>query len=169
MGMGVFLQKEPKNSRRPSNRRGHFRPQNYRGKFPKFGGWGFHPPNLGSEFGGVNVHPRNLGGMGFQGNDLLSGGIAQAKKNLLAQLPLGLTNALTLHWDKPGLSLGQTSEGVNWGMGWVVVGTAVFVAPRFCIFLWKNAVFFRVLAENRGAPKTAVPTTTHPIPQLTPS
>ena len=60
-------------------------------------------------------------------------------------------------------------EAVKWGMGWVVVGTAVFGAPRFCIFLWKNAVFSRVLARNRGAPKTAVPTTTHPIPHLTPS
>ena len=51
-------------------------------------------------------------------------------------------------------------------MGWAVVGTAVFGAPRFCICLWENAVFFRVLAQNRGAPKTAVPTTTHPIPHL---
>ena len=50
-----------------------------------------------------------------------------------------------------------------------MVGTAVFGAPRFCIFLWKNAVFSRVLAKNRGAPKMAVPTTTHPIPHLTPS
>ena len=50
-----------------------------------------------------------------------------------------------------------------------MVGTAVLGAPRFSIFLWKNAVFSRVLAENRGAPKTAVPTTTHPIPHLTPA
>ena len=50
-----------------------------------------------------------------------------------------------------------------------MVGAAVFGAPRFCIFLWKHAVFSRVLAKNRGAPKMAVPTTTHPIPQLTPS
>ena len=28
--------------------------------------------------------------------------------------------------------------------------------------------FSRVLTKNRGAPKTAVPTTTHPIPHLTP-
>ena len=35
----------------------------------------------------------------------------------------------------------------------MVVGTAVFGAPRFCIFLWKNALFSRVLAKNRGAPK----------------
>ena len=35
--------------------------------------------------------------------------------------------------------------------------------------LWKSALFSRVLAKNRGAPKTAVPTTTHPIPHLTPS
>ena len=54
-------------------------------------------------------------------------------------------------------------------MGLVVVGTAVFGAPRLCIFLWKNAVFSRVLAKNWGAPKTAIPTTTHPIPHLTPS
>ena len=54
-------------------------------------------------------------------------------------------------------------------MGWVVVWTAIFGAPRFCIFLWRNAVFFRFLAKNRGAPKMAVPTTTHPIPHLTPS
>ena len=46
---------------------------------------------------------------------------------------------------------------------------AVLGAPRFCIFLWKNAVFSRVLAQNRGTPKMAVPTTTHPIPHLTPS
>ena len=50
-----------------------------------------------------------------------------------------------------------------------MVGTAVFGAPRFCIFLCTNALFSRVLAKIRGAPKTAVPTTTHPIPQLTPS
>ena len=54
-------------------------------------------------------------------------------------------------------------------MGWVVVGTAVFGAPRFCMFLWKYAVFLRVLAKNRGAPKTAVPTATHSALQLTPS
>ena len=54
-------------------------------------------------------------------------------------------------------------------MEWVVVGTAGFGAPRFCVFLWKNALFSRVLARNRGAPKTAVPTTTRPIPHLTPS
>ena len=54
-------------------------------------------------------------------------------------------------------------------MGWLVVGIAVFGAPRFCICLWKNAVFSRVLAKNRGAPKMAVPTTTRPIPHLTPS
>ena len=40
----------------------------------------------------------------------------------------------------------------------MVVGTAVFGAPRFCILLGKNAVFSRVLAKNRGAPKMAVPT-----------
>ena len=52
-------------------------------------------------------------------------------------------------------------------MGWVVVGTAVFGAPRFPIFLWKNAIFSRILARNRGAPKTAVPTTTHLLKTLT--
>ena len=41
--------------------------------------------------------------------------------------------------------------------------------PDFASFCGKNALFSRVLAKNRGAPKTAVPTTTHPIPQLTPS
>ena len=50
-----------------------------------------------------------------------------------------------------------------------MVGTAVFGAPRFCIKTLKNAVFSRALAKNRGAPKMAVPTTTHPIPQLTPT
>ena len=50
-------------------------------------------------------------------------------------------------------------------MGWAVVGTAVLGAPRFCIFLWKNVLF----GQKSGQPKTAVPTTTHPIPHLTPS
>ena len=36
------------------------------------------------------------------------------------------------------------------GMG---VGTAIFGAPRFCTFLWKNAVLSRVLVKNRGCPK----------------
>ena len=33
----------------------------------------------------------------------------------------------------------------------------------------EKCCIFQVLAKNRGAPKVAVPTTTHPIPQLTPS
>ena len=33
----------------------------------------------------------------------------------------------------------------------------------------KNTAFFHKKVQNRGAPKTAVPTTTHPIPQLAPS
>ena len=65
--------------------------------------------------------------------------------------------------------LESVSEGGKWGMGWVVVGTAVFGAPRFCIFLWKNEVFSKFLAQNWGATKKAVPTTTHPIFHLTPS
>ena len=40
--------------------------------------------------------------------------------------------------------------------------------PDFASFV-ENAFFSRVLVKNRGAPKTAVPTTTHPIPHLTPS
>ena len=52
-------------------------------------------------------------------------------------------------------------------MGWVVVGTAVFGAPRFCTIFAENAVFSGVFHQNRGAPKTAVPTTT--IPHFPPS
>ena len=59
-------------------------------------------------------------------------------------------------------------EGFKWGMGWVVVGKGVFGVPRFW-HLFVNALFSRVLAKNRGAPKTTVPTTAHPIPHLTPS
>ena len=63
----------------------------------------------------------------------------------------------------------ESSEGVNWGMGWVVVGTAVFGVPRFLAKTLENKAFFHKKMQNRGAPKTAVPTTTDPIPQLTPS
>ena len=59
-----------------------------------------------------------------------------------------------------GLQLGDGMGGGRNGCFWG--------APILHI-LWKNAVFFRVLAKNRGALKMAVPTTTHPIPQLTPS
>ena len=65
--------------------------------------------------------------------------------------------------------LAHSSEGVNWEMGWVVVGTAVFGAPRFLAKTLENTAFFHKKMQNRGAPKTAVPTTTHPIPQLTTS
>ena len=54
-------------------------------------------------------------------------------------------------------------------MGWAVVGTAVFGVPRFLAKTLENKTFFHKKMQNRGAPKTAVPTTTHPIPQLTPS
>ena len=33
----------------------------------------------------------------------------------------------------------------------------------------ENALFSKGLAKSRGTPKTAVPTTTHPNPHLTPS
>ena len=69
----------------------------------------------------------------------------------------------------PGrLGIEFISEGVKWGMGWVVVGTAVSGRADFASFLWKNAIFSRVLAENQGAPTTAVPTTTHPTPYFMP-
>ena len=58
------------------------------------------------------------------------------------------------------------SEGDKWGMGWVVVGTAVFGVPRFLAQTLENIAFFHKKVQNRGAPKTAVPTTTHPIPHL---
>ena len=54
-------------------------------------------------------------------------------------------------------------------MAWVVVATAVFGAARFCILFVEKCCLFQVLAKNRGAPKAAVPTTTHPIPHVTPS
>ena len=61
-------------------------------------------------------------------------------------------------------SLSSWSECVKWRMGWVVVGTAVFGAPRFLAkTLEKKHV------STKSAPKTAVPTTTHPIRHLTPS
>ena len=58
--------------------------------------------------------------------------------------------------------LDSNSEGVKSGMGWVVVGPAVFGAPRFALFVKICSIFSGVLAQNRGALKTAVPTT-HPI------
>ena len=54
-------------------------------------------------------------------------------------------------------------------MGWVVVGTTIFGAPRFLAKTLKNTAFFHENMQNRGTPKTAVLTTTHPIAQLTPS
>ena len=51
-------------------------------------------------------------------------------------------------------------------MGWVRVGTAVFGAPRLLAKMLENTAFFRKKLQNRGAPKTAIPTTTHPIPDL---
>ena len=50
-------------------------------------------------------------------------------------------------------------------MGWVVVaGTAVFGAPRFLAkTLETHSVSSHEKMQNRGAPKTAVPTTTHPF------
>ena len=50
-----------------------------------------------------------------------------------------------------------------------MVGTAVFGAPQFLAKTLENTAFFHKKMQNRGAPKTAVPTTTHPIPQLTTS
>ena len=41
-------------------------------------------------------------------------------------------------------------------------------APILHLFVEKCFIF-QGFGQNRGAPKTAVPTTTHPIPQLTPS
>ena len=54
-------------------------------------------------------------------------------------------------------------------MGWLVVGMAVFGAPPILHLFVENAVFSGVLAKDRGAPRMAVPTTTHPVPQLMPS
>ena len=56
------------------------------------------------------------------------------------------------------------SEGVKWWMGWVGVGTAVFGVPRFLAKALENTAFFIKKMQNRGAPKTAVPTPSHPIP-----
>ena len=55
-----------------------------------------------------------------------------------------------------GDGMGGGRNGSFWG------------APILHIFE-ENAVFSRVLAQNRAAPKTAVPTTTHPIPHFTTS
>ena len=59
------------------------------------------------------------------------------------------------------------ATGVKWGMGWVVVGTAIFGASRFWAKILENTVFefFTKMCKT----KTAVPTTTHPIPHLPPS
>ena len=52
-------------------------------------------------------------------------------------------------------------------MGWVVVGTVVFGVPRFGPKPWKNTAFFsHKKLQIRAPPKTAVPTTTHPISHL---
>ena len=59
------------------------------------------------------------------------------------------------------------SVSVKWGMGWVVVGTAVSGAPRLLAKIMENTAFFDKKMQNRGTPKTAVHTTTHPIPHLT--
>ena len=42
---------------------------------------------------------------------------------------------------------------MNWGMGWVVVGTAVFWGAPILHLLVEKCYIFRVLAKNRGAPK----------------
>ena len=41
-------------------------------------------------------------------------------------------------------------------------------APVFASFCGQSSIFCG-FGQNRGTPKTAVPTTTHPIPHLTPS
>ena len=57
-----------------------------------------------------------------------------------------------------GDGMGGGRNGCFWGR------------PEFWHIFVENAVFSRVLAKNRGTPKkAAVPTTTHPIPHLTPS
>ena len=64
---------------------------------------------------------------------------------------------------------GQKSEGVKCGMGWVVVGTVVFWgAPILHLFVEKRCIF-QGFGQNRGAPKTALHTNTHPSPHLTAS
>ena len=45
-----------------------------------------------------------------------------------------------------------------------------FTLCVFTLWLFPKMLYFpKVLTKNRGASKTAVPTTTHPIPHLTPS
>ena len=61
-----------------------------------------------------------------------------------------------LRWCQVGDGMDGGTNGFFWG------------APMLHLFV-ENAVFFRVLAKHWGTPKTAVPTTTHPIPHLTPS
>ena len=60
--------------------------------------------------------------------------------------------------------IASETKGVKWGMGLVVVGTTVFVAPRCCIFLWKNYVpgFWPKI----GAPQKR-PHPSQPIPSPT--
>ena len=51
----------------------------------------------------------------------------------------------------------------------MVVGTAVFGAPIFLARTLENTAFVHKKMQNRGSPKTAVPTTTHAITLWTPS
>ena len=46
-----------------------------------------------------------------------------------------------------------TSEGVKWGMGWVVVGTLFWGGAPILHLLVENAVFSKVMAKNRGGHK----------------
>ena len=57
----------------------------------------------------------------------------------------------------------QVGDGMGGGRNGRVWGA------RFLAKTLENKAFFHKKMQNRGAPKTAVPTTTHPIPQLTPS
>ena len=42
---------------------------------------------------------------------------------------------------------------VKWGMGWVMVGTAVFGAPRFFAKTLENTAFFHKKMQKSGRPK----------------
>ena len=69
-----------------------------------------------------------------------------------------------------GISEELKSEGVNWGMGWVVVGTAIFGAPRFLAKNPEKYSIFPTKICKIGAPqKQPFLPPPIPLPQLTPS
>ena len=87
---------------------------------------------------------------------------SRGRSQVLPDQPHGFTFT---HWAQRARFF---SEGVKWGDGMGGGRSGRFGgAPVLGQHPGKYSIFQK--KQNRGAPKTAVPTTTHPIPNLTPS